>query len=79
MKLIVTGATGFVGKEVVRLSLKRPDITAVVALSRTPLSMRQNSEDEGDISKLRNFIIDDYENYPDRTTKKFIEADACIW
>lgn len=41
MKLIVTGATGFVGKEVVRLSLKQPDITAVVALSRTPLSMPQ--------------------------------------
>ncbi len=79
MKLIVAGATGFVGREVIRQSLKRPDITAVIALSRTPISPPQQPEDGADISKLRNIILKDYGEYPESVRKDFAGADACIW
>ena len=77
MKLIVAGATGFVGKEVIRLSLKRPDITTVIALSRTPVLPAP--EDGTDVSKLRNVIIKDYGGYPDSVKNDLAGADACIW
>ena len=79
MKLIVAGATGFVGSEVVGLSLKRQDITTVIALSRTPISLPQQPEDGVDVSKLRNVIIKDYGDYPDSVKKEFAGAVACIW
>jgi uncharacterized protein YbjT (DUF2867 family) len=79
MKLIVAGATGFVGSEVIRLSLKWPDITTVIALSRTPMSLPLQPKDGADVSKLRNIIITDYGDYPDSVKKEFAGADACIW
>ena len=77
MKLIVAGATGFVGKEVIRLGLKRPDITTVLALSRTPVLLAP--EDGTNISKLQNVIIKDYGDYPDSVKNDLAGADACIW
>lgn len=79
MKLIVAGATGFVGREIIRLSLKRPDIATVIALSRTPISPPSQLEDGVDLSKLRNVILPDYGDYPDSVKKEFAGADACIW
>ncbi|KAH6658498.1 hypothetical protein BKA67DRAFT_656687 [Truncatella angustata] len=79
MKLIVAGATGFVGSEVIRLSLERPDITSVIALSRTPISLLQLSKDGADVSKLENVIVKDYRDYPDSVRKAFAGANACIW
>jgi uncharacterized protein YbjT (DUF2867 family) len=76
MKLIVAGSTGFVGREVIRQSLIRPDITQVIALSRSPLEQPENGVDA---SKLRNVIIKDYGDYPDSVRKEFVGADACIW
>lgn len=79
MKLIVAGATGFVGMEVIRLSLERPDITSVIALSRTPISPSQQPKEGAAVSKLRNVIVKDYGDYPDNVKKEFAGADACIW
>jgi uncharacterized protein YbjT (DUF2867 family) len=79
MKLIVTGATGFVGSEIIRLSLKLPDITTVIALSRKPVTTPEQPEEGADISKLRNVIVKDYDNYPDSVKEEFAGADACIW
>ncbi len=78
MKLIIAGATGFIGSEVIRLSLQRPDITKVIALSRTPLAPLQ-PEDGADTSKLRNVIVKDYGDYLDSVKREFAGADACIW
>ncbi|KAL1868539.1 hypothetical protein VTK73DRAFT_3631 [Phialemonium thermophilum] len=78
MKLIVTGATGFVASEVVRQALSRPEITSVVALSRTPLSLGK-LPDDADSSKLKHVKIQDYGKYPDDIKKELAGADACIW
>ena len=76
MKLIVAGSTGFVGREVIRQSLTRPDIKQVIALSRSPL---EKLEEGLDASKLQNIIVKDYGDYPDSVRKEFAGADACIW
>ncbi|KAI0124793.1 hypothetical protein BJ170DRAFT_635117 [Xylariales sp. AK1849] len=75
MKLIVTGATGFVGTELIRQSLRMRQITSVVALARKPVEL----EDGTDISKLKSVIIKDYGEYSEEVKKEFAGADACIW
>ncbi|KAI8625513.1 NAD(P)-binding protein [Xylariaceae sp. FL1651] len=79
MKLIVTGATGFVGREVIRQSLSRPEITAVIALARSPVAVSEKLPVGGDPSKLKSVVIQDYEVYSDEVKKEFSGAGACIW
>jgi nucleoside-diphosphate-sugar epimerase len=76
MKIIIAGASGFVGKELIRQCLRMPTITSVVALSRRGVSPPDNSEG---VSKLRNVKVSDYDNYPDDVRKEFDGANACIW
>jgi nucleoside-diphosphate-sugar epimerase len=75
MKVIIAGATGFVGSELVRQSLRMSQITSVVALSRKPIKF----EDGTDVSKLKNVVLKDYGEYPDDVKKEFAGAGACIW
>ncbi|KAJ8122183.1 hypothetical protein O1611_g9905 [Lasiodiplodia mahajangana] len=79
MKLIVTGATGFVGKELIRQSLSHPKITSVVALARSPVAVPETLPASADSSKLKAVVIQDYEVYPDEIKKEFSGAAACIW
>jgi uncharacterized protein YbjT (DUF2867 family) len=76
MKLIIAGASGFVGQEAVRQSLNRPEITSVIALSRQPVSAPEAGVDA---SKLRNVLVQSYEEYPGDVREEFVGADACIW
>lgn len=79
MKLIVTGATGYVGKEVIRQSLGRKEITSVIAVARKPVPVLDGLSNSADASKLRSVGIKDYEQYPDDVKKEFSGAGACIW
>ncbi|KAI1161834.1 NAD(P)-binding protein [Nemania serpens] len=79
MKLVVTGATGFVGREIIRQSLSHPKITSVVALARSPVAAPNALLAGADPSKLRSVVIQDYEVYPDEVKKEFSGAGACIW
>ncbi|KAL9063318.1 MAG: hypothetical protein Q9161_009527 [Pseudevernia consocians] len=75
MKLIVAGATGLVGTEIIRQSLQTREITSVIALARKPVQL-----DEGaDSSKLKIVVVGDYGEYPDHVKAEFARADACIW
>ena len=75
MKLIVAGATGLVGTEIIRQSLHIREITSVIALARRPVQL-----DEGaDSSKLKIVVVGDYGEYPDHVKAEFARADACIW
>jgi uncharacterized protein YbjT (DUF2867 family) len=70
MKILVTGATGTAGSEVVNQALLDPEITAVTALSRKPISIEH--------VKLRVILHQDYSNYTD-LTNVLKDQDACIW
>ncbi|KAI0843648.1 putative nucleoside-diphosphate-sugar epimerase [Hypoxylon sp. FL0890] len=79
MKLIVSGATGFVAREVIRQSLSRSEITSVVALARKPVSAPEKLADDADPSKLKSVVVEDYEHYSEKVKKEFAGASACIW
>lgn len=76
MKLIIAGASGFVGSEVVRQALHRPEITSVIALSRTATTLKPGTAGS---EKLKNVIIEDYDKYPGDVSKELAGAAGCIW
>lgn len=74
MKLIVTGATGFVASEVLRLAVKMSEITSIVAVARRPVKLTGPGAD-----KVRSVIVEDYGTYSDAVRAEFAGANACIW
>lgn len=70
MKLVITGATGTAGSEVVNQALLDPDVEKVLVLSRRPLSLKH--------PKLDVVLHEDYTNYSNvlPLMKGF---DACLW
>ena len=80
MKLIVAGATGFVGTEVIRQALRNPSITSVIALARKPVSAPEGPETGSGTSKLRSVVLQDWTSpYPEDVIEVLKGADACIW
>ncbi|KAF2657762.1 NAD(P)-binding protein [Lophiostoma macrostomum CBS 122681] len=80
MKLVVTGATGFVGQEVIRLALQNRAITSTIALARSNVSVPENGGPDADTSKLKSVVLTDWENpYPEHVIEQLKGADACVW
>ncbi|KAJ5947194.1 hypothetical protein N7466_000209 [Penicillium verhagenii] len=75
MKLIVAGATGLVGSEVIRQALQNKDVTEVIALARKPVHIEGNNSP----SKLKCVVIRDYAEYSDEVKAELAGANACIW
>ncbi|KAI7361133.1 hypothetical protein KC336_g21875, partial [Hortaea werneckii] len=75
MKLILTGATGFIGAAVLDHALTHPLITQVVALSRRPLPIHHHH------SKLHTIIHRDFTTYPPSLlhNEYLRDAEAVIW
>ncbi|CAI7677528.1 unnamed protein product [Penicillium discolor] len=70
MKVILTGSTGFVGREVLSQCHSHPAITSIVALSRRDLPAHK---------KLKVALIEDFMTYPDSIRDDIRDAEACIW
>ncbi|KAL4780053.1 hypothetical protein BJX76DRAFT_364626 [Aspergillus varians] len=76
MKLIVAGATGLVGTEIIRQCLQINEITQLIALARKPVHIEEGTDPT---SKLKSVVIRDYGEYSADVKAEFAGSDACIW
>ncbi|KAJ6608624.1 hypothetical protein B0H10DRAFT_520929 [Mycena sp. CBHHK59/15] len=74
MKVILTGATGFIGTEVLLQCLENPAVTSIVVLTRRPLPGIVPVD-----PKVQVIVMKDFDVYPDEVVKQMAGADACIW
>ncbi|KAJ4316252.1 hypothetical protein N0V84_007962 [Fusarium piperis] len=74
MKVIVTGATGMVGREIVQQCLADPRITKLVILTRRAVSMDIESHPKADVVMLQ-----DFSRYSDDLLSRLDGASACLW
>ena len=74
MKIIFTGATGFIGAGVLEQCVADDSITSIVVLSRKelPHSMRSHP-------KVKAIIHEDFLEYSDSTLEELSGAEGCIW
>ncbi len=70
MNILVTGATGLVGAEVIRLAMSDDSITHITALARRPLTLQH--------PKLTTIIHKDFLDYS-QLEPVIRHNDACLW
>jgi uncharacterized protein YbjT (DUF2867 family) len=70
MKIIITGATGMAGSEVIRQAIADNTITEIIALVRRPMLITH--------PKITTIIHQDFLNY-DAVKDYFKDCNACIW
>ena len=73
MKIILTGATGFAGSELLEQCCKSTTIHAIVVLTRRPLEVSKQH------SKVQTIIMKDFTVYTPEVVEQIADADACIW
>lgn len=73
MKVILFGASGFIGAGSLEALLNHPAVTEVVTVSRRPLTNAPAS------SKIRSVILSDFFSYPEDVVSQLATAEACIW
>jgi uncharacterized protein YbjT (DUF2867 family) len=74
VKIILTGATGFVGQEVTRYLISRSDVSSIVVVSRRALP--EELTRNGKISVI---ILEDFTSYPPELLVALDGAVACLW
>lgn len=79
MKVIIAGATGFVGTELIKQCLRDTKITSVIALVRRAMPPPEDTEHGTDASKLRTVVLEDFRQYSDEAKSHLADADGMIW
>lgn len=70
MKIILTGATGMVGEEVLRQAMAGDEFEQILVLTRKPVALRAQ--------KLKVLILEDFLDYSG-IDGEFQDSDACLW
>jgi uncharacterized protein YbjT (DUF2867 family) len=77
MHIILTGATGTIGAEVLGHCLSSSKITRLSILSRRQFTLPVG---EGlNANKAQIIVHEDYSKYPDELREKLKGAEGCIW
>ncbi|HEY3876598.1 MAG TPA: NAD(P)H-binding protein, partial [Candidatus Kapabacteria bacterium] len=71
MQILITGATGMVGGEVVRAAIADPEVDSVVAVSRRPLEGIEHP-------KLRVWLLENFLDFSS-VSEAFQTSNVCIW
>ena len=71
MHIILTGATGTVGSQVLKHCLESPIVSQLSVLSRRTFDLPSE--------KAKVIVHKDYTSYPDELLAQLKGADACIW
>jgi nucleoside-diphosphate-sugar epimerase len=71
MRVVLTGATGFIGAATLRHLVDRPDVTKVTCLVRRPVPV--------DSDKVESLVLDDFMVYDSELVARLAGHDACIW
>jgi nucleoside-diphosphate-sugar epimerase len=74
MKVLLTGTSGFIGRETLRQLLFTTIVTQVLVLSRRPLS-----DIEALDTRIEVFVLENFNEYPDELKRKLADVDAVIW
>jgi hypothetical protein len=74
MKLIVTGATGFIGSEVLRQCIANPGVTSVLVVSR-----REPAKELMASPKVKVILHEDFSEWPTSLLEQLEGAEGCIW
>ena len=74
MKILITGAMGTIGKEILHQCLQRPEITEVVALTR-----REMPGEVTKSPKVRTVIVKDFASWDAELIDQIKGAHAMIW
>lgn len=76
MKIILTGATGFIGNEVLQQCIKHIYITHIFAISRKPLDAKLAKH-----PKVTEILHEDFEHWPSEQLEELAEhgVGGCIW
>ncbi|MGV3278237.1 SDR family oxidoreductase [Rickettsiales bacterium LUAb2] len=70
-KVILFGATGFVGKEVLQQLVTNNEISKIICITRKRIDFEHH--------KITNHIQEDFLFYSNNLAKKLAEYDGCIW
>ncbi|KAF5336811.1 hypothetical protein D9758_015846 [Tetrapyrgos nigripes] len=78
MKLILTGATGAAGSQILKDAVLDPAVTSVTVLARRALPDWLTSTIPEN-NKTTTLIVNDFSKYPEDLPAKLASHDACIW
>ena len=79
MKILLVGATGFIGTEVLKQCIAHNYIEKIYCLTRKSLDQKYFQGKRGE--KVVEILHDDYEKYPDSLLRRLRDegVEGCIW